>query len=47
MVEDITAFVVGIDFVGRIMECRMVNKVVVVMIVMDKMVWYFGRMDFG
>ena len=34
MVEDIVAFV------GRMMECRMVDKVVVVMMVVGKMVWY-------
>ena len=47
MVEDIAAFVVGIEFVGRMMECRMVDKVVVVMMVVGKMVWYFGMVDFG
>ena len=39
--------VVGIGFVGRVVECRMVDKVVVAMMVADKMGWYFGRMDFG
>ena len=49
--EDIVAcvgkFFVGIVFVGRMRGCRMVNKVVVAMMVMGKMVWHFGRMDFG
>ena len=48
MVEDIATFFVGIEFVGRMMmECRMVDKVVVAMMVVGKMVWYFGMMDFG
>ena len=42
-----TTFVVGIGFVGRVVECRMIDKVVVVMMVVGKMVWYFGMVDFG
>ena len=45
--EDMTTFFVGIEFAGRMMECRMVDKVVVVMMVVGKMVWYFGMVDFG
>ena len=47
MVEDISAFFFGIEIVGRMMECRMVDKVVVAMMVAGKMVWYFGMMDFS
>ena len=52
MVEDIAGFfggfILGIEFFGRMMmECRMVDKVVVAIMVVNKMVWYFGRVDFG
>ncbi len=33
--------VVGIMFVGRSVESRMVDKVVVAMMVADKIIWYF------
>ena len=51
MVEHIAALVwrlvVGIGFVGRVVECRMVDKVVVAMMVVDMMGWYFGKVDLG
>ena len=47
MVENIAAFFVGIGFVGRVVECRMVDKVVVAMMVVDRMGWYFGKVDLG
>ena len=40
------AVVVGIGFVGKMMMgCRMVDKVFVAMMVVDKMVGYSGMVD--
>ena len=39
--------VVGIGLVGQMVGYRIVGKIVVAMMAVDRMVPYFGRVDFG
>ena len=39
--------VASMGLVGRMVECRIVEKIVVAIMVVDRMVSYFKRVDFG
>ena len=39
--------VAGIVFVSRMVECRIVDKIIVAIMVVDRMAQYFERVDFG